>query len=88
MSCLRLLKWLASALRLAPSARFFLLLLDGQDLPALTRHEDHDWKDVDCVFCCLPHATTQEIISQLPEHLKVKGVTLCLFLLETLGGWC
>ena len=44
----------------------------AQDLPALTRHEEHDWKDVDCVFCCLPHATTQEIISQLPEHLKAR----------------
>lgn len=44
----------------------------GQELPALTRHEEHDWKDVDCVFCCLPHATTQEIISQLPEHLKAR----------------
>lgn len=44
----------------------------AQDLPALTRHEEHDWTDVDCVFCCLPHATTQEIILQLPEHLKAR----------------
>lgn len=48
------------------------LVCRAQDLPALTRHEEHDWKDVDCVFCCLPHATTQEIISQLPEHLKAR----------------
>ena len=44
---------------------------DTQDLPLLTKHEEHDWKDVDCVFCCLPHATTQDIIKALPEHLKV-----------------
>jgi N-acetyl-gamma-glutamyl-phosphate reductase len=42
-----------------------------QGLPILSRHEDHDWKDVDCVFCCLPHATTQDIIKALPEHLKI-----------------
>lgn len=45
-----------------------------QGLPRLTKHEEHDWTDVDCVFCCLPHATTQEIISQLPEHLKVRSM--------------
>lgn len=27
---------------------------------------------VDAVFCCLPHATTQLIIKDLPEHLKVR----------------
>lgn len=48
-------------------------MIRAQDLPTLTRHEEHDWKNVDCVFCCLPHATTQEIISQLPEHLKARG---------------
>jgi len=26
---------------------------------------------VDLVFCCLPHATTQEVVSKLPTHLKV-----------------
>ncbi|CAN0107256.1 unnamed protein product, partial [Sphacelaria rigidula] len=48
----------------------------AKHLPTLTKHEEHDWKDVDCVFCCLPHATTQEIISQLPNHLKASIVDL------------
>ncbi|KAG5187630.1 N-acetyl-gamma-glutamyl-phosphate reductase, C-terminal part [Tribonema minus] len=43
----------------------------AKGLPTLTKHEEHDWKDVDCVFCCLPHATTQDIIKALPQHLKV-----------------
>lgn len=51
-----------------------LLVFISQELPGLTKHEDHDWKDVDCVFCCLPHATTQEIIMQLPQHVKARGV--------------
>jgi hypothetical protein len=28
---------------------------------------------VDAVFCCLPHATTQQIIKSLPRDLKVVG---------------
>ncbi|CAM9771879.1 unnamed protein product [Ectocarpus sp. 6 AP-2014] len=61
----------------------------AKDLPALTRHEDHDWKDVDCVFCCLPHATTQEIISQLPEHLKIVDLSADFRLkdIETYAEW-
>ena len=23
------------------------------------------------VFCCLPHATTQEVVKELPQHVKV-----------------
>mmetsp|Transcript_1858 Transcript_1858/g.2540 ORF Transcript_1858/g.2540 Transcript_1858/m.2540 type:complete len:400 (-) Transcript_1858:323-1522(-) len=45
-----------------------------KDLPTLTRIEDHeaeDWAGIDVIFCCLPHATTQEIIAKLPERLKV-----------------
>lgn len=62
------------------SDSLLLFFFVPQQLPTLTKHEDHDWKDVDCVFCCLPHATTQEIIMQLPEHLKARGVrsSLCL----------
>ncbi|CAM9677588.1 unnamed protein product [Ectocarpus sp. 4 AP-2014] len=61
----------------------------AKDLPALTRHEEHDWKDVDCVFCCLPHATTQEIISQLPEHLKIVDLSADFRLkdIETYAEW-
>ena len=30
-----------------------------------------NYADVDAIFCCLPHATTQEVIKKLPSHLKI-----------------
>ena len=45
--------------------------LGGLDLPPLARVEDVDFSDIDAAFCCLPHATTQEVIGGLPDHLKV-----------------
>lgn len=45
--------------------------LGGLGLPDLVTTDDVDWETLDAVFCGLPHATSQEIISQLPEHLKV-----------------
>lgn len=42
-----------------------------QDLPRLVAIKDADFSDVDAVFCCLPHGTTQEIIKSLPRHLKI-----------------
>jgi N-acetyl-gamma-glutamyl-phosphate reductase len=45
--------------------------LGGLDLPDLVTIERADWSQVDCVFCCLPHGTTQEVIAALPRHLKV-----------------
>ena len=45
--------------------------LGGLDLPILTTIEKADWSGVDCVFCCLPHGTTQEVIAALPKHLKI-----------------
>ena len=40
-------------------------------LPKLVTIDEVDWSKVDLVFCCLPHATTQEVVSKLPTHLKV-----------------
>jgi len=40
-------------------------------LPRLIKWEEADWSGVDAVFCGLPHGTTQEIVAQLPEGLKV-----------------
>ncbi|QDZ22341.1 N-acetyl-gamma-glutamyl-phosphate reductase [Chloropicon primus] len=37
----------------------------------LTKVEDVNWDQVDSVFCCLPHGTTQEIIAGLPRSKKV-----------------
>ncbi len=41
------------------------------DLPTLQKVEEVDFSDIDIVFCCLPHGTTQEIIKTLPKHLKI-----------------
>ena len=45
--------------------------LGGLDLPRLGKVENVAWDDVEAVFCCLPHATTQEVVAALPERLKV-----------------
>ncbi|MCK6453308.1 MAG: N-acetyl-gamma-glutamyl-phosphate reductase [Alphaproteobacteria bacterium] len=45
--------------------------LGGLELPRLAKIADTDWDKVDAVFCCLPHATTQEVIGKLPKRLKV-----------------
>ena len=41
------------------------------DLPVLTKIEDMDLSAVDLVFCALPHATSQAVISKLPKTLKI-----------------
>ncbi|GAB2214768.1 hypothetical protein Droror1_Dr00019131 [Drosera rotundifolia] len=45
--------------------------LIAQDLPDLVAVKDADFSTVDAVFCCLPHGTTQDIISNLPLSLKI-----------------
>ncbi|KAJ8766645.1 hypothetical protein K2173_001165 [Erythroxylum novogranatense] len=42
-----------------------------KDLPTLVSTSDANFSDVDAVFCCLPHGTTQEIIKGLPRRLKI-----------------
>lgn len=42
-----------------------------QKLPDMVAVKDADFSEVDAVFCCLPHGTTQEIIAALPSDLKV-----------------
>lgn len=37
----------------------------GLQLPDLQRIEEVDWNGIDAVFCCLPHGTTQDVISDL-----------------------
>lgn len=46
-------------------------LVTASDVPKLVKIDDVDFSGVDAVFCCLPHATTQKIISSLPTHLKI-----------------
>ncbi len=41
------------------------------DLPRLTTVEETPLNGVDLVFCALPHATSQRIVANLPEGVKV-----------------
>ena len=45
--------------------------LTATDWPVLCRLEDADFSSVDCVFCCLPHAASQETVATLPEHVRI-----------------
>jgi N-acetyl-gamma-glutamyl-phosphate reductase len=45
--------------------------LAGRALPTLVTIAEVDWRNVDLVFCCLPHGTTQEVIAALPKHLRI-----------------
>ncbi|XP_058215588.1 probable N-acetyl-gamma-glutamyl-phosphate reductase, chloroplastic isoform X1 [Rhododendron vialii] len=45
--------------------------LATQHLPNMIAVNDADFSNVDAVFCCLPHGTTQEIIKALPKGLKI-----------------
>lgn len=45
--------------------------LRTRKLPALVKHTEVDFKNVQLVFCCLPHGTTQEIIAGLPKHVRI-----------------
>lgn len=42
-----------------------------QELPTMVAIKDADFSNVDAVFCCLPHGTTQDIINGLPRGLKI-----------------
>ena len=41
------------------------------DLPPLSSNEDADWRDIEWVFCGLPHGASQEVILNLPRHLRI-----------------
>jgi N-acetyl-gamma-glutamyl-phosphate reductase len=45
--------------------------LRTRKLPALVKHTEVDFTQVQLVFCCLPHGTTQEIIAGLPEQVRI-----------------
>jgi hypothetical protein len=53
-----------------PFAEVFPHLGAGTDA-SLVKIADVDFSSVDAAFCCLPHATTQAIIKELPSHVKV-----------------
>lgn len=41
------------------------------DLPTLCKIDEIDFAGVDHVFCALPHATTQTVITKLPDHVRI-----------------
>jgi N-acetyl-gamma-glutamyl-phosphate reductase len=45
--------------------------LAHRDLPRLVKLEEVDIANIDLVFCCLPHGTTQPILAALPESVSI-----------------
>jgi len=64
----------------------------GNRIPLLKKTKEvtqEEWSETDCIFCCLPHATTQEIIASLPSHIKVIDLSADFRLqnIETYKEW-
>lgn len=49
--------------------------LANQNLPRLIKNEEVDWENIDIAFCGLPHATSQRVIRELPEHIRVIDIS-------------
>ena len=52
-------------------------------LPDLIPVSAANYKDIDIVFCCLPHGTTQEVIAALPAHVKIIDLSADFRLADT-----
>lgn len=57
--------------------------LEGYGLPDLVKADEIKWDGVEAVFGCLPHATSQEVISKLPKHLVVVDLSADFRLKDT-----
>ncbi|MBI5120206.1 MAG: N-acetyl-gamma-glutamyl-phosphate reductase [Rhodospirillales bacterium] len=40
-------------------------------LPELVTIEQVNWDELAACFCCLPHATTQEVLAKVPAHVRI-----------------
>lgn len=49
--------------------------LAHQNLPPLIRNDEVDWSEIEVAFCGLPHATSQQVIRDLPEHIRVVDIS-------------
>jgi len=49
--------------------------LANHGLPGLVSNDEVDWNDIDVAFCGLPHATSQKVIRELPEHVRVIDIS-------------
>lgn len=50
--------------------------LSNFNLPKLEKIEDVNFKNIDLVFCCLPHATSQKIIKDLLSNSDLKHLKI------------
>ncbi|CAG9463855.1 unnamed protein product [Pedinophyceae sp. YPF-701] len=64
-------------------------LLNATDVPRLIKNAEVDWSQIDGAFCCLPHATTQEIVKTIPKHVKIVDLSADFRLsdVETYATW-
>lgn len=52
-------------------------VLERYDLPLIQKLEEIDFDVIDCAFCCLPHGTSQEVISQIiVKNPRIKIIDL------------
>ncbi len=49
--------------------------LANHNLPTLIKNEEVDWDNIDVAFCGLPHATSQQVIRDLPDHIRVIDIS-------------
>lgn len=57
--------------------------LSAFNFPKLKKIDEVDFKRIDVAFCCLPHATTQSIVKNLPKHLKIIDLSADFRLYDT-----
>ena len=50
-------------------------LITAADIGKLVKIDDVDYSKVDAIFCCLPHATTQEVGGGTHVHTSMRGHT-------------
>ncbi len=43
----------------------------GLGLPRLQRIEEVDFSEIGLAFCALPHGVTQEVVPELPDHMRI-----------------
>ncbi len=59
------------------------------DVPPLVKIEQVDYASLDAVFCALPHATTQAVVSAMPSSVKVFDISADFRLdnMDTYAEW-
>lgn len=57
--------------------------LKNFNLPDLTGLSEIGWDGIDLVFCCLPHATAQEIIKNIPQRIRIIDLSADFRLYDT-----